>query len=84
MALKDYYERLLNVLENDIDTMLREPDPKERAPKIIMGHLEMAKTCEEMIQTLSGEVDKEWERLSPEAQKEILDIIKRDLGVDEV
>lgn len=82
MALKEYYERFLEVLENDIDILLREQDPLKRAPKIILDYLKMAQTCEESLTSLTGDVDKEWERLSQEAQKEILDIIKRDLGVE--
>jgi hypothetical protein len=82
MSLKPYYERFLQVIENDVDLLLSEMDPLKRAPKTILDYLQMGQKAEEALKLMSDDIDKEWARLSPTAQAEIMKIIQKDLGVE--
>ncbi len=78
--LNQYYERLLNVLQNDVDALLSVEDPAARSPKTILELLKMAGQCEEALKLVDDSAD-QLARLSPAAQKAIDEIIRKDLGV---
>ncbi len=78
--LNHYYERLLQVIQNDVDIMLTNPDPLARPPKAILELLKAGQACEEALKA-SDTSEEQWNRLSTEARKQIDEIIKRDLGV---
>ena len=83
MSMYQYYERLQNILEDDVDHLLTEPDPAKRDPKIIMNKLKLMQECEDILnESRKDETEINWEKLSPTAQTDILKIIQRDLGVD--
>ena len=78
--MKDYYERYLNVLSNDVDEMLREEDKKNRTA--IMKYLELMEKCEAKMTDTVDDADIEWAKLSKEAQEKILSIIAEDLNYE--
>lgn len=78
-----YYQRLFQVISDDVEHMLTEPDPAKRAPKMIMEYLKLATQCQEQISQLSAQdsLQNEWSKLSAEALEKIDEIIKQDLRI---
>lgn len=76
--LPSYYERLLQVIQSDVEELLQEPDISKRSPKKILDYLTMASKCEEQISAYNDTTTDDWNSLSPEAQRKILEIIEND------
>lgn len=75
--LEDYYERLLDVLKADVESLLAEPDLAKRSPKQIKSYLDLMAECEAKLDSFN-DLEADWDKLSPEARRQIEDIIKND------
>ncbi len=78
--LSPLYSRFLDVLQNDIDTLLKEQDPLKRNAKGIAELLKIASAAEEELKKADTS-EEQLAKLSPEAKRQIDEIIKRDLGI---
>jgi len=79
--LQEYYLRLYNLIESDVDIMLSEPDITKRSPKHMLELLKMAGQCQESIaELLAKDTDNdEWEKLSSATRKKIQQLIEDDV-----
>lgn len=73
---REYYERLINIIKNDVELLLEEDDPKARPPKSIKTQIDLMRDCETKIAEIDTDAPLD---LSPEARAAIDDIIKKDL-----
>jgi hypothetical protein len=71
IMLKDYYEQLLEVIQGDIELMLSEPDMTKRSPKIILSYLDMAKQCQDSLDSISETDSAGWNSLTFDQQQRI-------------
>ena len=78
--LVPYYERLIQVIQADVDMLLRDPDPTKRNAKAIAELLKIATAAEEELKKTDTS-EAQLAKLSPEARKQIDEIIKKDLGI---
>ena len=78
--LRDYYERLYQVIMADVDLLLVEIDPIKRSTKGILERLEQAEKCQDQITKLAPAGMDSWNQLSAAARDRIIKIIEEDLG----
>lgn len=75
--ISEYYQRFIQVLQDDLDQMLTEVDPTKRNHKQMKSLLEMLEESIAKVQSIDNESG-EWDYLSEEAKRKILEIIQND------
>jgi len=81
--LEEYYQRFYQVLQDDLDQMLTEPDPTKRSPKAIAERLKLAEDCELKLEELSSDTMSGWDQLKPETRNKIMRLIEDDQDEEE-
>lgn len=75
--ISEYYQRFIQVLQDDLDQMLTEVDPTKRNHKQMKSLLEMLEESISKVQSIDNESG-EWDHLSEDAKRRILEIIQTD------